>query len=313
MPPKQNLSPKSFFIQIGIIATLYASALSFLTFVFNLLDKVFPDNALYMTDSYSYSMRYAISFLIVVFPLFIFLSHIYRKDSAQATDKEKNLRKWLLYFTLFITGVALAIDVIVLLNSFLSGMDITLRFILKVLSVIVVCASIFIFYLKDIKGKWEQNEKGVKIFTYAVSSVILISIVTGFIYIGSPTQNRKINTDSQRVNDLSSIQWQVVNFYQAKGKLPQTLDETKDPISGSVIPLDPETKTPYEYKTTGALSFELCSVFSSESTQNQTGKIYPAYPDSTLENWKHGIGRTCFNRTIDPQRYPQINNTKTIQ
>ncbi len=314
MPPKTELSPKNFFLQIGIIVGLYVSTISFLSFIFDLINTAFPASNLYSyVGGYSSGMRIAISAIIVFFPLFIWLSKMYRKSITENELTEGKLRKWLLYFTLFITGIAMATDVVILLNAFLGGNDITTSFILKIVSVFIVCGAIFFFYLKDIKGYWNENIKGSKIFTYAVSVIVAISIIGGFLYIGSPTTQRKISQDSQRINDLSSIQWQIVNFYQAKGKLPQTLDETKDPISGSIIPLDPETKTSYEYKTTGALSFELCSNFSSESAQNQNLNTYPAYPDSTLENWKHSVGRTCFNRTIDPQRYPQINSAKVTQ
>ena len=314
MPSKQELSPKNFFLQIGIIVGLYVSTISFLSFIFDLINTAFPTNNLYgYVGGYSSGMRIAISSIIVFFPLFIWLSKMYRSSLTQNELTEGKLRKWLLYFTLFITGIAMATDVVILLNAFLGGDEITTSFILKIISVLIVCGAIFFFYLKDIKGYWNENIRGAKIFTYVVSTIVVISIIGGFLYIGSPTTQRKISQDSQRINDLSSIQWQVVNFYQAKGKLPQTLNETKDPISGSVIPLDPETKTSYEYKTTGALSFELCSNFSSESTQNQDSNAYQAYPDSTLENWKHSVGRTCFDRTIDPQRYPQVSNTKVVQ
>jgi hypothetical protein len=122
--------------------------------------------------------------------------------------------------------------------------------------------------------------------------------------------------DSQRVNDLTNIQYQVVNYWQQKSALPANLDALEDPLYGTRIPTDPETKEAYEYTVKGTTTFELCANFDLawEDTKGRgeygygggygiRDMAYPYYfPEN--ENWKHEAGRSCFERTIDPEKYP---------
>ncbi|MDO8576659.1 MAG: hypothetical protein Q7R90_05120, partial [bacterium] len=69
-----------------------------------------------------------------------------------------------------------------------------------------------------------------------------------------------------------------------------------------------------EYSSTGKLSFKLCATFAAEGGTNGTqGRSYPAYPIAVepksvgtdiQDSWQHSAGRVCFDRTIDPERYP---------
>lgn len=294
---QSSQAPKNFFIQIGIFATLYISAISFLIFLFSVIDNVFPQVLNYYSDTSS--IRFSISTLIVVFPLFIWLGRVYRKFVVENIEyKESKLRKWIIYFTLAVTGATMATDAIVLVNSFLAGEDLTAGFLLKVLSVFVVAGSIFTFCLKDLKGYFDSNPKQSKLWSMIVSAVVLISIILGFVMIGSPSHQRNANFDLQRVNDLTSIQYQVVNYYQQKGVLPDSLKQIADPLSGNIVPRDPESSLDYGYSITGKFTFNLCADFKTDSAD-------ASYMGDT-ENWKHDAKKTCFERTIDPEKYPRI-------
>ena len=79
---------------------------------------------------------------------------------------------------------------------------------------------------------------------------------------------RQINQfDQQKVSDLQGIQTQIVNYYEKKGVLPNSLSDLNDPISGYSAPTDPQTKDSYEYnlKDQTNLSFELCATFNSQA------------------------------------------------
>lgn len=290
-------APKNFFIQIGIFATLYISAISFLVFLFSVINNAFPQVMDYYPDTSA--IRFSISTLIVVFPLFIWLGLLYRRFVTENPEfKEGKLRKWIIYFTLAVTGATMAGDAIVLINSFLAGEDFTTGFLLKVLSVFVVAGSIFTFCLKDLKGYFDASPKKSKFWSMVVSAVILTSIIIGFIIIGSPKHQRDVNFDNQRVNDLSNIQYQVVNYYQQKGVLPDSLKQVADPLSGNMIPQDPESSLDYTYNITGKFTFSLCADFKTDSS----GSSFI----NDRENWKHEAAKTCFERTIDPEKYPLI-------
>jgi hypothetical protein len=300
---QNSLAPKNFFLQIGIFFSLYVSAISFLVFLFSVINEVYPPALNYYSDS-SDGIRFSISTLIVVFPLFIFLSRVYRKFMTRNPEfKEGKLRKWIIYFTLFITGVTMAIDTIVLVNTFLGGEDFTSGFMLKVLSVFVVAGAIFTFCLKDLRGYFDADSKRSKTWSWIVSGILLISIIIGFTVIGSPSEQRARIYDRQRTEDLQNIQWQVVNHYQSKGTVPTTLAELEDPLTGFSVPVDPVTKAPYAYSKISDTKFGLCADFALEYAKEES-QIRPAYDMNS--NWEHQAGNQCFERTIDPEKYPRI-------
>ncbi len=301
-------TPKYFFIQLGIITTLYVSVISFLNFVFAVIDDVLGTVDTYYYDATGASMRIAVSVLVVMFPLFLWLSRIYRKQVEQSKEVA-GFRKWLLFLTLFLAGLALAIDVIVLINTFLSGEQLALGFLLKVLSVFLVALGIFTFYLADIRGVWEQKTKKLNYIAKGVFLLVVISVGFGLYLIGSPSVQRDISNDRQRQVHLEQLQSQIVSFYQAKGYLPKTIEETVDPLLGTSNLLDPETNESYVYEVTGALSFTLCATFKTDSVKPNPQTVVEVYP-MIMGNFDHGVGEVCFDRTIDKDRFPinKLNN-----
>jgi hypothetical protein len=130
---------------------------------------------------------------------------------------------------------------------------------------------------------------------------------------GSPGEIRTLRFDERRVSDLQSIQWQVVNFWQQKQKLPALLSELEDPLSGFRVPTDPKTSEAYGFVPKTQLSFDLCADFELPSAQRIDRGFQPyhiAEPYTESENWEHVAGKVCFSRTIDPDRYPPYAKTR---
>ena len=276
---KVKTTPKDFFVFIGAMVALYASAVSLLNLLFEIINASFPDALNFSYDRFSSGMRWSIASLLIVFPLYIFLSWFINRDLAvNPLKKNLGIRKWLTYLTLFIAGVTIITDLIILSTLFFGG-EITARFAFKVLAMLIVAGVIFAYYLYDLRRDVGQKSSQMKMLVWAVSFGVLASIIGGFFIIGSPFTLRMKRFDERRVNDLQNIQYQIVNFYQRKGVLPNSLDELKDPLSGFNIPLDPDTNASYEYEKvtdlpTGqaslpagkaGLSFKLCADFSLES------------------------------------------------
>jgi len=96
------------------------------------------------------------------------------------------------------------------------------------------------------------------------------------------------------------VQNYITNYWQNKEKLPTSLRDLEDPLLGTVVPVDPETGEPYEYRVVSNLTFELCATFTTkgEDDQRAVPMIYP--PRGQDYGWQHDLGRTCFERTIDP-------------
>ncbi len=300
-------SPKDFFLHLLAIIALYMSAGSIITLLFQYINVFFPDPLAYMSYSgISGLIRYAMATLIIIFPVYIFVSKMLNGEYAAMPEKrEYKLRKWLVYFTLFVAGITIIIDLVVLIYNFLGG-DLTSRFILKILVVLLVAGVIFLYYQKDLKNK--LSERQLKVMAYGVSAFILVSIIFGFFTAGSPIKARLYNFDERKISDLQQVQYQIINYWQRKEVLPANLNELTDTISGFKAPVDPQSGNGYEYAVKGKTDFELCATFNLPTNFGIIGKSVSAYPSGIYnENWNHESGKQCFERTIDPALYPKLN------
>ncbi len=90
------------------IITLVASAVSFGILVYQFIDLRFPDplTSAYLTPSSYYgTIRTALSSLVVVFPVFLWVSRFLRKDVMDNPEKrDLKIRRWLMYLTVFVAG-----------------------------------------------------------------------------------------------------------------------------------------------------------------------------------------------------------------
>ena len=306
-------TPKDFFLWAGAIITLYVSAISLLTLLFQYIDILFEDTLNNFYDPYSGAIRFAIASLIIIFPLYIYLTRLLNEGiRKQPEKKDMGIRKWLIYLTVFVAGATIIIDLIVLINAFLGGEELTSGFILKVLAVLVVIGGVFLYYLYDLRGKWEESRKLSQTIGSLVAAVVLAVIVLGFFIMGSPATQRLVRFDQEKIQNLSSIQWQIINFYQQKERLPETLVELEDPLIGFIVPQDPQTEGAYGYTVVEGLTFNLCANFNKESRDYNVEKPRPVRSESLArfgfedENWTHGEGETCFERTIDPDKFPLL-------
>ncbi len=312
---KPKVTPKDFVLWFGAMASLYAGVVAFITLVFDYINHAFPNpvtNSYYYYDPYASSISYETASLIVLTPVFLILMRLIRRSITH--DPSRNdiwVRRWALFLTLFLAGATMVIDLIVLLNTYLQGEDLTTGFLLKVLTVLLVSGLGFMHFTADLRGYWEREPARARMVNWAAGVLVLVTIIAGFFIIGTPQEMRAQKQDAIRLQDLQNIQWQVVNYWQQKEKLPASLADLADPISNAIVPVDPQTKESYEYKTSNALSFQLCATFATEGGMNglQGRSIpVPAEPKSVgkdiQDNWQHTAGKVCFDRTIDPERYP---------
>ncbi|MBI2638359.1 sulfite exporter TauE/SafE family protein [Candidatus Peregrinibacteria bacterium] len=294
-------SPRDFFLYFLAIGTLYISVWRFIDLLFEYINHIFPD-ALDYSWGFNSAIRWSISSLLIIFPVYLGITWYLRKDAiAHPEKRELRVRKWLLNFTLFLAAVTIISDLVVLVNRFLEG-EITTRFILKVFVVLVVAGAVFGYYFWDLRRETKPDSKPSRILAIIAAVAVFGSIAAGFFIIGSPAAARQLRFDERRANDLQMLQGEIINYWQQKNQLPKSLDDLKDSIRGFTPPNDPQTNASYEYNVLGSLQFELCAVFKMDSQkQNQHPGVY--YEEPYDHNWKHGKGRTCFYRTIDPDLY----------
>ncbi len=324
-----KLTPKFFFLSLGVLVTLITSVVSFLSLAFEVLNKQFPD-VLNSTYQYGYSswsydtIRGTLATLIIVFPVFLVLSYFWTKSVRKNLGSiDKVIKKWMLYLLIFLSSIVIIVDLVTLVRYFVSG-EITERFLYKVGITLVVALYVAVYYIFVLKDKNKMFGIPVSVSASIKSSVIVLALVVwSFSVIGSPKEQRAWRLDDRRVQDLQSIQWQVINYWQQKEKLPENISELSNPLSGSIIPVDPEFEkgVSYEYRKTGDMKFELCATFSAEMPKGwqeySGGGVRPLmnyaedaaisypYPGGGVnDSWDHSAGKKCFERTIDPDIYP---------
>lgn len=299
MHSTQKSNALDFFLNLGIVVSLYAGVGFLLNLLFSIINSIYPVVGSY----YSYpSISFPVAALMILTPVFLILSNIIAK--AEVEDPEKRnlwIKRWATYLTMFLSGALVVGDLITILYYFLDGQDLTTAFILKALSVLVVLGAVFAYYWSGLNASLSSRAR--TIWRVGALTLVLLSIILGFNVIGSPQTQRNVRLDQQKVYDLQNIQNQIISYWQGKGTLPENLDGLKDSLSYNSIPLDPQSKEAYEYRSTGTNSFELCATFNS-ATMGE-GSTDPRYNGmSENDNWKYSAGRNCFTRTIDPQLYP---------
>src|SRR3989344_6890757 len=184
METQTKTTAKDFFINLGAIVALYAVVISLLNLLFRVINQAYPQISSY--DYYgSSSISWPVAMLVVIFPVFALLMWLLEKGYAVEPEKRQlAVKRWLTYITLFIAGIALIGDLVAVLYYFIDGRELTTGFLLKILSVLVVTAMVFLYYLSEIRGK--LNSWSRKIWLAVAFLAVLVSIIWGFSVLGSP-------------------------------------------------------------------------------------------------------------------------------
>lgn len=308
---KPKMSVKDFFLNLGAIVALYTVVVSLLNLLFTVINVAYPQ----VSNGYNYysygsqSISWPVAILIIFFPILILLMWLLEKDySIDPEKKNLALRKWLSYITLFVSGMTLAVDLVMVLYYFIDGQELTVGFLLKVASVLVVSLAVFMYYISDIRNKLTHNSR--KIWRVAVFVIVLASIGWGFSVLGSPRTQRLIKYDTQKVTDLQNINSYILSYVQTHSGLPGSLSDLAEPNAYFTVPIDAQSGNAYEYKLIGqsAKAYELCAEFNKDSKEVMGMRDYPsmAYPYGTQTSWSHPAGHYCFSLTVPVNLYPKL-------
>lgn len=298
--PSARTSPKDFFLWAGVIIALYGSVTALIALLFEYINYAFPDALSGFVDPYGGPVRIAMAAVIVLTPTLVILLRIIRGSIEKEPGKANIwVRRWALGLTLFIATVTILIDLITLINTFLGG-EITERFTLKVLMVLLIAAGVFMHFLADMWGYWITYPRRANSVGIGVLVLALFVVVSGFFIIGTPQHVRLLRLDNQKVMDLQNIQSQVISYWQQNSVLPASLDALRTSIYGSLVPVDPQSSSSYEYTVINQRVFQLCASFNAATPAGATDGYlpYPAAIDAGNQNWQHGAGTICFDRTV---------------
>lgn len=155
--PKPYLQAREAFLYLISFITLYITAFSFGALLFAFIDKAFPDALSFRGGFYSGGLRTAIASIIVAFPLYLFMARLLGRAAAKDPERRQSkVRKWLTYLTLVIAAAIIIGDLIAILANLLGG-ELSIRFMLKALTILAITGSIFGYYLWDLQK--EEKEK----------------------------------------------------------------------------------------------------------------------------------------------------------
>lgn len=291
---KEN-TPKNFVIQLGSLISLYVSVSALIVLLFGVINLRFPDEvtSYWADESAREGIRFSIAMLFVFFPIYLWLTRL----SNQIRRKEEGgsyttLAKWLVYLSLLLGGGIITGDLVTILLFFLNG-EITVRFILKALALLLVVGATFGYYLYDVRGYFKNRENISKIWGASAALLVATSLIVGFFHIETPAEVREIRLDNQQVSDLQDMQWRIEEYYRIEGSLPSNISMVYE---GMRVPTAPSGREEYSYLVTGNDTYQLCATFVVASSNDAT--VRPSYPKDNY-SWDHPAGKKCFDRRVE--------------
>lgn len=136
-------------LHLVAFTALYASAISLVLLFFTYIKFWFPDVAM-RTSAYEVEfalsgIRAELATLIVSYPLFLLTWAYLLGEIRRVPERAKSgVRRWLSFLSLFVGAVTIMTDVICVVYYLVEG-DLTVRFLLKVLALLVITGSIFLY------------------------------------------------------------------------------------------------------------------------------------------------------------------------
>src|ERR1017187_10363319 len=136
-----------------------------------------------------------------------------------------------MYLTLFLAGLVALGDSACLFYYLMSG-DLTSRLLLKVAAVLVVAGGVLVFYVNALRRAPGPLPVAMRVFAYTTAAFAGALVIAGLVTAGSPSRAHLARLDQQRLRDLVSVQQKIVNYWEAKGELPASLDQLRDDVEG---------------------------------------------------------------------------------
>lgn len=296
----------------GLVVTVFA----LLSIDFSAINLNFPDSLdRYGNYYYSYkstldAMRMAVSVLVFALPVYLILAWLgYRtvKSGAPVVDGVNRfpilgVSRWIVYLLVSVT-IAIALGTLsTLVYKFLGG-EVTTRFVLKCLVLLVVMAVSTVYYFESLR--LGQSKLALQIHSAIIALLVIISVVIGFVYIGSPMDQRALELDEQRSSALSQVDQAIQMFAESQRKLPTTVDEANIAnYGGKTNFTDPVTGKEFEYKVVSSTEYQVCATFEVDTTRFEdmdNSGMYGGYETFI----SHPAGKHCFDRSVV---FPQTNN-----
>jgi hypothetical protein len=291
-----NPAKFAFYYLLSLVALLFMS-ISVGIIIFQIINK----NLLDPLEQGMFSqelLRFAISALLIATPIFyVLMRQIYINLAKSALDKDSAVRRWLTYFVLLVSSIVMIVWLIMTINNFFNG-ELTTKSILKTLTVLAIAASIFSFYLYDIKREKMDYKKDKIIMSFL--GISLLAIIGVFVWslfvVDSPSATRNKRLDNTILDNFTNIDNALNEYYSKYGKQPTDLNTLRTNVAylSSISMEDPTTKTPIVYRAKSDKEYELCATFRLSNRDDK--ELMTQYNN---ERWSHDAGYQCLSQKIN--------------
>ena len=283
---------KDAFFYLLTFSVLATWTIALASLAFALIEHRFADTLFSGRGDYAfYEASSSMAAVLIAYPLYLLLSWLIARETGLHPEKLNSpVRKWLTYIALVIAAGVILGDLITAVEYLLRG-EITERFLLRVLVVLLLSGGVLFYYflgLKETEATVGPTYRRWNSVLTIASLVFVTTIVAfGFGFTGAPGTQRARRADSKRLQDLYQVSQNISGRWRANQKLPEHLDEL-----GEIVKADPVTRTSYGYQIVGGSRYQLCATFA-----------LPSAPTVNDRSWKHPAGQYCF--PLDAAEMPE--------
>lgn len=288
-----NQSPKySFYYLLSLVALIF-TAISAGLILFGIIDESVLDA--WSQNSYrnfDAQYKFAISALLIAAPTYYISVYFINKGlKTKELSLDSALRRWLTYLIVFVSALIILGVFIGIVNNFLSG-ALTLPFLLKLLSVLLISGAILSYYFWDIKRNSFVSKTLFERLFAIISIVVLSAIfIAAWFFVDLPKDARAKRLDDNLMNNIYQLESAVNNYYSLYERLPENLAEMQsDPavyLDSSYL-VDAETGKSIEYRREGDNAFLLCAEFR-RASENKVNR-----PVISRNDKLHDAGYDCI-------------------
>lgn len=289
------------FLYLTHLVSLIFMAISFGVIIFQAINKFIDDPInLYSSSFQEGILQFGIASLLVFAPVYFVVSKfIYKSLFNGEVKRDSALRRWLTYLILFVSFLVFAGYLVGFIISFLNG-ELTLKFLLKVITVLAIAATVFSFYFYDIARKETENKKDKIIKNYFIASLsaVIMVFVGSFFVADNPSFSRNKRLDDNVIGKFNQIDSCIEEYYREKKELPRDLESAKNNCTYLLDKslADEVTKKAFEYKVKDGKKYELCADFRTSNKDKKNDDPY--YYNQEMKSTSHDKGWQCLERKI---------------
>lgn len=176
--------------------------------VFDLLDEWLPESVVQSPNvmyAFGPNLQTSMAQLLTAFPAFLWVMRLIGKGESEAGSRSATaVTRWLTYISLFLTATTAICDLMVAVEYALRG-ELTVRFVLKVLTVLVAAGGVFLYFFEPLRTAPVSRLVWARPLSALAVVLALAAFGGGLAAAGSPSTHRKVEADRRRVQDLTAV------------------------------------------------------------------------------------------------------------